>query len=94
MRAGADQIDGPAQPPPMPKNDPELRALIDKQDHDDITGSESYLNCLNDEVVRARAAYDEIRAVHPVFRKRGRGHVRRDRLNDHRTTGRSESRVV
>ena len=60
MRAGADQIDGPAQPPPMPKNDPELRALIDKQDHDDITGSESYLNCLNDEAVRAGAAYDEV----------------------------------
>ena len=43
-----------------PKDDPELRALIDEQYQDYITGSESYLNCLNDEAVRARAAYDEV----------------------------------
>ena len=42
------------------KYDPELRALIDEQYQDYITGSESYLNCLNDEAVRARAAYYEV----------------------------------
>ena len=60
MREGADQIDGPAQRLPVPKDDPELRALIDEQDQDDITGSESYLNCRNNEAVRARTAYDEV----------------------------------
>ena len=52
----------PEEPFPYapPKDDPELRALIDEQYQDYITGSESYLNCLNDEAVRARAAYDEV----------------------------------
>ena len=40
-----------------PKDDPELRALIDEQYQDYITDTERYLNCLNDEAVRARAAY-------------------------------------
>ena len=52
----------PEEPFPYapPKDDPELRALIDEQYQDYITGSESYLNCLNDEAVRARAAYYEV----------------------------------
>ena len=60
IRAGADKIDGPVQRLPVPKDDPELRALIDEQYQDYITGTESYLNCLNDEAVRARAAYYEV----------------------------------
>ena len=44
----------------MPQYDPELRAHIDEQDHDDITGTESYPNCRNDEAVRARTAYCEV----------------------------------
>ena len=43
----------------MPQDDPELRALIDEQDHNDITGTESYPNCRNDEAVRSRAACDK-----------------------------------
>ena len=60
MRTGPDQIDGPAQLPPVPEDDLELRALIDEQDQDGITGTESYLNCRNDEAVRARTAYCEV----------------------------------
>lgn len=40
-----------------PKDDPELRALIDGQYQDYIRGTEAYLNCLNDESSRARGAF-------------------------------------
>ncbi|WP_299655233.1 hypothetical protein [uncultured Jannaschia sp.] len=43
-----------------PEDDPELRALIDEQYQDYIDGTEDYLNCLNDEAVRART---EFRAI-------------------------------
>ena len=60
IRAGRNEIDDLAQRLPVPGDDPELRALIDEQYQDYITGSESYLNCLNDEAVRARDAYDKV----------------------------------
>ncbi|PZX14220.1 hypothetical protein LX81_03019 [Palleronia aestuarii] len=43
-----------------PDDDPELRALIDEQYQAYINGTESYLNCLNDEAVRARAEFQTI----------------------------------
>ena len=43
-----------------PEDDPELRALIDEQYQDYIDGTEDYLNCLNDEAARARAAFQVI----------------------------------
>ena len=43
-----------------PKDDPELRALIDEQYQDYITGTEDYLNCLNAEAARVRAEFQEI----------------------------------
>ena len=43
-----------------PKDDPELRALIDEQYQDYIDGAESYMNCLNDEATRVRTEFDQI----------------------------------
>ena len=40
-----------------PEDDPELRALIDEQYQAYILGSETYLNCLNDEATRVRAEF-------------------------------------
>ena len=43
-----------------PKDDPELRDLIDGQYQDYIRGAESYLNCLNEESTRVRAEFQGI----------------------------------
>ena len=43
-----------------PADDPELRALIDEQYQDYILSTESYLNCLNAETVRARAVFETV----------------------------------
>lgn len=43
-----------------PKDDPELRVLIDEQYQDYIRGTESYLNCLNAESARVRDEFQLI----------------------------------
>ncbi|WP_299844579.1 hypothetical protein [uncultured Jannaschia sp.] len=43
-----------------PENDPELRDLIDQQYQDYIDGTEDYLNCLNDEAMRARTEFQTV----------------------------------
>lgn len=43
-----------------PKDDPELRALIDGQYQDYINGTEAYLNCLNAEATRVRGDFQDI----------------------------------
>ena len=43
-----------------PEDDPELRALIDEQYQDYIDGTETYLKCLDDEAVRARAEFQTV----------------------------------
>ncbi len=43
-----------------PEGDPELRDLIDQQYQDYIDGTEDYLNCLNDEAMRARTEFQVI----------------------------------
>ncbi len=43
-----------------PEDDPELRDLIDQQYQDYIEGTEDYLNCLNDEAMRARTEFQTV----------------------------------
>ena len=43
-----------------PKDDPELRALIDEEYQVYIRDTETYLNCLNAESMRARTEFDVV----------------------------------
>ena len=43
-----------------PKDDPELRAMIDEDYQTYIRDSEAYLNCLNVESMRVRTEFDEV----------------------------------
>ena len=52
----------PEEPYPFepPADDPELRALIDEQYQAYILGTETYLNCLNDEAIHVRTKFRTI----------------------------------
>ncbi|WP_299654402.1 hypothetical protein [uncultured Jannaschia sp.] len=50
----------PEEPYAPPEDDPELRALIGEQYQDYIDGTEDYLNCLNDEAMRARTEFQTV----------------------------------